>query len=245
MNISEVVTTLKTQNSLYGVTLPFVDEVTKEPIPTENIIAGVLTKVTVPMYSQFVPWKREGDISVQQLKCIDERKGIYMLPAFLTMTPVMYTIDVRLPDTNTRGTFGDIAPAYGIARSVQGVVTGQAYMMLVGLMRHEPTFHDLGYNKIQLLGYPKTVLTFEVACRHLPNLESIEEGCYDSFMQLANLDLQEFLYNSLKKFKTIPSAHGQYEIDISDWQGAAGEKKELLERWRDVYHVDMGWEKWM
>ncbi len=245
MNISSVITSLITQNGWYEITLPFVDPVTKEPKPVETVLQEVIENTTIPEYSQFVPWLREGNCDVKTLKCVDKYNGEYMLPLILTMTPVMWVNDVHLPYLNTRGTFGDVAPAYGINRSIQGVLTAQAYMMDAGQMRAEPTFKYMGHNRIRLYGWPKTVLTFEVACQHMPNLETIEEGCRDSFMQLATLDCKEFMWNTLKNYTPIVTAHGNHEIKIDEYQQASGQREELLEKWRDTYHVDMDWTKFM
>lgn len=245
MNMSSCVSQLIMQLGLTNVVLPFVDKKTKKPIPTETIIFNILKTSTIPTFSEFVPWKREGSISTSDLKCIDQKLGIYLLPSFLTITPVMYVIDVQLPYHNNRGTYGDIAPAYGINRSVQGVATSQAYMMLAGQMRSEPTFDYLGYNKIRLFGYPKTMLTFILACQHMVNGETIKDSCRSSFMELADIHVRMFLYNNLKFYSNIPTAFGNIELPISDWQDAKSELNTLLDKWRDTFHVDMGWEEWM
>jgi len=245
MNMSNAVSHIKLQLGLYGITLPFKDETTGQPLPTEKIIHNVITTVTIPIYSQFVPWIREGTIDVDKLKIVDKENGIYMLPAFLTITPVMYVSSVGLPYHNNRGTYGDIAPAYGINRSVQGVLTSQAYMMVAGQMRSEPTFDYLGNNKIRLYGYPRVPLTFKVACQHDPNGESIEESCYDSFMQLAMLDVKQFLYNTLKLYDGIPTAFGNINLKIDDYQSAEADRKALLDDWNDRFHLDMDWEQFM
>lgn len=245
MNISRAVSQLKMQLGLYGIALPFKDPTSGETTPTENVIMDVLTTSTIPIYSQFVPWIREGTISVAALKVVDKDGGIYMLPAFLTTTPIMYVSDVHLPFHNNRGTYGDIAPAYGINRSVQGVLTSQAYMMVAGQMRAEPSFDYLGENKIILYGYPKTQLVFKVACEHESNGESIEDGCYDSFLELATLDMKIFLYNTLKLYDGIPTAFGNINLKIEEYQAADGERTALLDKWRDTFHLDMDWEEWM
>lgn len=245
MNISDTVSDLISQLGLFNITLPFKDPQTGEPVPTENVVRDVLVKTTIPMYSQYVPWKRKGDCDVKDLKCIDQRKAIYMLPAFLTITDIMYIISIHLPFHNTRGTYGDIAPSYGISRSVQGVAASQAYMMVAGQMRNEPSWDDLGHNQVQLFGYPKTMLTFEVACKHMPNGESIEESCYSSFMELATLDVKIKAYNVLKFYKNIPSAHGNIDLNIDNWASAEQERKDLLKDWDDRFHLDMDLEQWM
>ena len=239
MNISMVISSLKSQLGLYNITLPFTDPVTKEPIPTENVIRDVIVNTTIPRYSQFVPWVRSGDIHLRNLKEVDHKAGIYMLPAFLTTTEVQYVIDVSLMIHNFRGTYGDLSPLYGITRSPEGVILGNEYMMLAGQMRNEPTFEYLGFNKIKLYGYPRTMLTFKVACNHEPNGETIEDGCYDSFMELATIDLKEFLYNNLKYYDEIPSAFGGAKLKIEEWQNMESQRDSLLEKWRDTFHLDM------
>ncbi len=237
MNLSKCVRSLIMQVGIYGLTLPFVDQ-NKKAIPTEVVLHDVLTNVTIPEYSEFVPWTREGEIEITKLQVIDEKLGIYMLPAFLTLTDVKDVIDVHMPYYNQRGTFGDIAPAYGINRSVQGVATSQAYMMLAGQMRSEPTFEYLGNNKIRLYGYPKTTVAFKVSCDHEPNGESIPDSCYDSFMELATLDVKQFLYNSLKLYDGIQTAFGEVKLKTEDYQSAESDRKALLDQWRDLAHLD-------
>ena len=245
MNMSKAISHIKMQLGLYNITLPFKDENTGQSIPTENVIRDVLTTVTIPIYSEFMPWIREGTININQLKVIDKKAGIYLLPAFLTLTPIKYVSSVSLPYSNNRGTYGDISPAYGINRSVQGVITGQAYMMVAGEMRSEPTFEYMGNNKIKLYGYPRVPVSFRVACEHDPNGESIEDSCYDSFMELAMLDVKQFLYNTLKLYDGIPTAFGNINLKIDDYQSAEADRNTLLEKWRDTFHLDMDWESWM
>lgn len=244
MNISKVISSLKLGLGLYGITLPFKDETTGKPIPTENVIRDVLTTITIPEYSQFQPWLREGDCHVDNLKSVDKKNRIYMLPAFLTLTPVMYVSSIT-PAYNAVGTYGDIPYGYGMDRSPEGVITSSAYLMLTGQMRAEPTFEYLGENKIRLFAFPRTMLTFRVACEHEKNGETIPEGCYDSFMELATLDVKVFLYNTLKLYDNIPTAFGNINLKIDDYQSANADRTALLNDWRDKYHVDMQWETFM
>lgn len=238
MNLSRAISAIIMQEGLYNITLPFVDEATKKTKPTEQVIHEVLSTITIPEYSEFCPDIVIGTCHVKDMKVIDEKRGIYLLPAYLTYKPVKSIIDVHLPYQNNRGTYGDIAPAYGINRSVQGVATSLMYMNLAGQMRAEPTFDYLGQNKVRLFGWPKCILEFELACEHDSNGESIPDSCYDSFMELATLDVQNFLYNTLKYYDEIPTAFGSIKLNISEWQGASDKRKALLDDWRDKFHVD-------
>ena len=240
MNISKVISALQTSLGLYNITLPFKDEKTGEQKPTEQVIEQVIRDVTIPMYSQFVPWERKGTIDVKDLiRPPHEEMGVYWLPAWLTLTDVHYIIDIHLPYHNVRGTYGDIAPAYGINRSMQGVATSKAYMMAASQMRAGPTWEWLGDNKFKLYGWPKTKIEIEVACDHMENLESVPQSCYESFMNLATLDMKVFLWNTLKHYQEIPTAFGTINLKIEDYQTADTDRTALLKEYGDVFHVDI------
>lgn len=245
MNLSRVVNHIKLQLGLYGITLPFKDDITGDTTPTENVIRDVITTATIPVYSQYQPWIRTGTHSLNTLQLIDHKECIYKLPEQLTTTPVMSVSDVRMPLHSNRGTYGDIAPAYGINRSVQGVATSMAYMMVAGQMRNEPTFEYLGENKIKLYGYPRTGVTFEIACEHEPNGETIPDSCYESFLKLSILDMKIFLWNTLKLYDGQASAHGTIQLKIEEFQSADSERTALLNDWDQVFHLDFDHWKFM
>jgi hypothetical protein len=239
VNISRCTSSLIQQLGLYNVNLPF-----KEP--TEKVIQNILKTTTIPEYSEFVPWIKQDTVDIRALKCVNPNEHIYILPGSLTMTPVKYVSDVAIPSNQFRGSYGAVAPSYGITRAAQGVATGQAAMMLVGQMRSEPTFEYLGYNQIRLYAFPKSLVTFKVACEHLENGESIEPSCYDSFMQLALLDVKMFLYNNLKLYDGITTAFGTIQLKTDEFQSAESDRNALLEDWRNTFHLDnIDWIEWM
>lgn len=244
MNMSRVITSLKTLMQIHQIGLPFKDE-NGNPVPDENVIWEVLKNATIPVFSQYVPWRRSTVYDVRNLECIDRRSALYRLPKELYVTELIYIINISMPNKNGRATLGDYTPAYGINRSVQGVITANAYQMVAGEMRHEPTWEYAGANKVHLYGWPRIPLQFEMGCEHLPNGETIPAGCYKSFMDLAKLDLSMFLYNALKHYKGLPTAHGTNQLNIDELQGAEAARDALLEKWDDTYHLDMGWETWM
>ena len=219
---------------LRQVALPFEE-------PVENVIQNILTTTTIPTYSQFVPQTREATVDLRHLKQVDSKLGIYLLPESLTMTPVMSVTDVHLPVETNRGMYGDISTPFGVSRSIQGVLVHQAYSMVIGAARSEPTFEYLGENRVRLYGFPRTHVTIQVSCEHDENGESIPSTCYDSFMRLATLDTKIFLYNNLKLYDSISTAWGQINLKTDDYQGADAERTSLLDEWGNVYHLDAAW----
>jgi len=170
---------------------------------------------------------------------LDRRNNIYQLPDSLTITPVMSVIDVAMPLNVNRGMYGDISTPFGVSRSIQGVLAHQAYSMLIGQARAEPTFEFLEPNKIRLYGFPRFWVTMKVSCEHDENGESIPSTCYDSFMQLAKLDTRIFLWNNLKLYDGVASAYGTINLKVDEHQGAESERNALLEEWRQTWHLDM------
>jgi len=253
MNLSRAISHIKLMLGLYQMGLPFKDSITGEPTPTENVIMDVMTTVTIPIYSQHQPWVREGTGDLRSLKAIDRNNGIYILPGYLTTTPVMYVVDVSIPMYGNRGVYsglsygnGFIAPMHGLYRGAQAVASSQAANMLMGQMRAEPSFEYLGENKIRLYGFPRSEVLFSLACEHEPNGETIPDGCYESFLQLAALDMRVFLYNTLKLYDQIPSAFGNINLKIEEHQGADSERTALLNQWGEVDHLDfVDWVKFM
>lgn len=225
---------------LYQTTLPFKDSTTGKPEPAENVVMDVIKTMTIPVFSQFVPWERECMCDLRHMKVEDENIGLYLLPPYLTLTPIMYVINVTLPPSVSRSSFADIDLGifYGMNKNIQTIAAGQAQLMLAGEIRQEPTWEFVSPNKIRLFGWPRTELVFQVACEHEPNGESIPDGCYDSFLQLATLDMKIMLLNTLKHYDNVSTAFGTINLKTEDYQSAIGERNELLERWRDTYHVD-------
>jgi hypothetical protein len=78
----------------------------------------------------------------------------------------------------------------------------------------------------------------EFALEHAENLSTIPPTAFESFHELAELDIKRFLYNTLKHYNEIQTAYGTISLKIDDWAQAESDRKDLLEKWRDLYHLD-------
>lgn len=239
MNLNKAINHIILSLGLRQDTLPFKDEKGKA-VPVENIVREVIVTNTIPVYSQYVPWVRECIQDMKTLKVIDKNLGIYLLPAYLTMTPVLYIIDIGLPYNVDRGTYSDIDLYLlsGMSKTVQGIAAGQAQLMLADQMRQEPSYEYLGQNKVKMFGWPRTELRFKVAAEHDPNGESIPDGCYASFLELATLDMKIFLFNNLRLYDNLNTPFGSINLRLDDYSNAVGERKEWLEKAEDTFFVD-------
>lgn len=244
MNISDVVNDIKLTQGLNTIALPFDD-------PVDVVIAKIL-ETTVREYSEFKPYKQEAYALRKNLRAPSEaagKMGIYMLPPECTTTKVktaraeitgsMVQDDMVTTNTFTVGTpfvgFGSYYPQ----DILNAQMTGAAINKYAGLSSQAPNSKYLGYNKIQLFNFPDVcAIKFTVERVHDPSLETIPETCYETFVELATLDVQRTLYNQIKNMNNIGSAFKEIQLKIEDWSGAEKEQKSLMEKWRGNFHLD-------
>jgi hypothetical protein len=82
------------------------------------------------------------------------------------------------------------------------------------------------------------MLDIDFNLTHAENLSTVKKSMYDTFYKLVILDMKNFLYGALKHYKNIQTAYGTITLEIDEWAGAAGEREELIERFRDVWHLE-------
>lgn len=126
------------------------------------------------------------------------------------------------------------------------VVLGSADMMLESIadikmaaalgsmMCHAPTFRFDPPDKLVIYdGWTATSFRVELALSHDPSLSTIPPGAMTNLRQLAILDMEEYLYNKLKRITELDVGVGTIQLRIDNWESAASEKRELLRDWDD------------
>jgi len=244
MNISEVINDIKLTLGLNTVALPYEK-------PVELVIQEIL-KTSIRTFSRFKPHIREGIEQVKNLRSPNEhskKMGIYILPETFTVSRVQdayaYPVSSDFSDDEINvNPFTVSSPFIGFGSYypqdiINATQTGVAINKYAGITTNPPTSKWLGFNKIQLIGFPADSFAyFVVKCEHDMNGETIPESCVESFMELATLDVQRTLYNNLKNMNNVGSAFKEIQIKIDDWSGAENERKELIKNWTDVFHYD-------
>ena len=61
----------------------------------------------------------------------------------------------------------------------------------------------------------------------------------ESFFELANLDIQNMLYKTMKHYTDISSAYGNISLKLDEWQNAKSEREQLVNQWKSNYHMDV------
>lgn len=245
MNISDCVNDIKMSHGLNAISLPFKQ-------PTEVVITDII-KISIRTFSRFKPWIRE---------CYESRKnlvekypgsgnvGIYMLPAAITTTEVFsaaayYASDKYQNGEVTANTFTIGSPFVGFGSYypqdiLNATSTGAAINKYAGITSQPQTSQWQGYNTIQLFDMPKDAfLHFIAECQHDLTGETIPESQVESFMRLATLDVERTLYSQLKNMVNVGSAYKEIQLKIDEWSGAEAARNELVEQWRQTFHLDL------
>ena len=244
MNISDVVNDIKLSQGLQNIALPF-DK------PVENVIAEIL-RMTVREYSEFKPYKQECLAVKKNLRSpneIAEKEGIYFLPEECTRAPVKTAkaeITGSVPDgeMTTTNTFTVGTPFVGFGSYypqdiLNAQMTGAAINKYAGLSSQAPNSEYLGHNKIKLYNFPEQCfIKFKVERVHDYSLETLPDSCYETFVELATLDVQRTLYNNIKNMQNVGSAYKEIQLKIEDWAGAEKEQKAWMEKYRGTFHLD-------
>jgi len=244
MNISDVVNDIKLSQGLQNIALPF-DK------PVENVIAEIL-RMTVREYSEFKPYVQESYAVKKNLRSPNEitrKENIYFLPEECTRTPVKsakaeITGSTPQDDMVTTNTFTVGTPFVGFGSYypqdiLNAQMTGAAINKYAGLSSQAPNSKYLGFNKIQLFNFPEQCfIKFTVERVHDYSLETIPDTCYETFVELATLDVQRTLYNNIKNMQNVGSAFKEIQLKIDDWSGAEKEQKAWMEKYRGTFHLD-------
>jgi hypothetical protein len=244
MNITALIQDIMSSEQLYNIALPF-----KAPI--EVIVQQGIEK-SVRTFSEFKRQRKEDICLISSLASpseVDKCRNIFLVPPHLTTTPVkdvygfcetpmadasrvnMNTFTVGSPFVG----FGSYYPQDILNAQMTGVVINK----FAGVTTRQPTVKYLGYNKIQLFDFPKnSAIRLIVECEHDLSCETIPESCRESFLELATLDVEMELYNSLVNTNGVGSGYKENQYKIDRWSGAAEKRTALVKQWTETYHLD-------
>lgn len=231
INVSKVLTSIKMDLGLYALSLPFGD--------TDEVIMDVIREKTLPTFNELLPYVQKITLDTRTLTC--ERRSyeetIFQLPDIFGEREILY---VRNVSADTSGSYYS-GGTYGSMSSVQGLMLAQINADVMSLMEPPFTFKFTRPNKLHLFNMDSLYgkIDVEVGVEHAPNLTTIPKSAYTSFLELATLDVKKFLYNQLKHYTDIQTAHGTINLKIDDWSNAESDRKDLVSRWNETYHFEV------
>ena len=100
---------------------------------------------------------------------------------------------------------------------------------LGSMLGHAPTFRFDPPNRLIIYdGWTGGSFKCEVGMLHDPSLSTVPPGAMTHLRQLAVLDIEEYLYNKMKRITDLETGVGTINLRIDNWESAAQEKRDLL-----------------
>ena len=234
MNLSQVVTNVMMSIGIYAIALPFDD-------PPAKVISDVIQTVTLPIFSTYHPYYEtytfETFSDLKEVDCGTNWKE-YLIPEVFDNREILFVRRVEYKDNTVTGLsyYGGFPITGGI---IQQSMIANASAKLAAKLVPKITFEWKPPRRLRIYNAINSAyIDVEFAFMQEKSLQSIEQTCYESFLELATLDVKMFLYNSLKHYPEINSAYGNIALKIDDWQSAEADRKQLLENWGNTYHMD-------
>lgn len=232
MNISELLSSIKMDLGIYALRLPF-----KDP---DSALMDVIKLKTLKTFSIYQPHviSLTFDLSDELTKLKEEyMESIYVLP---DMGREYIYVRKIMPKSKLLSS-GYISPIFdGSPQTMDFLALTQANANLASVAAPPITFKFEPPNKLHVFNLATMygMIDIEVGVKHADNLSTIAETSWESFLELATLDIKRFLYNNLKHYKELNTAFGTISLQIDDWSNAEGERRDLVEKWKDLYHLD-------
>lgn len=233
INMSDLLTSIKMSLGIYGFKLPF-----DEP---DKTLANVIRLKSLKTYEQFFPNVKTVSFDlVNDLKCLKDEytESIYEIPDVYG-THIIYIRNV-FPKNKLLGN-GFIAPVFdGTIDTYNSLMMVQATADLASVAAPPITFKFEEPNRMYLYNMATAYgeVEVELAMGHSESLSTIPASQWESFSELATIDVKMFLYNIMKQYNEIQTAYGNINFHIDDWQNAENDRKELIEKYRAIYHLE-------
>lgn len=233
MNLSELLTSIKMDIGIYGLALPFPDP--------EKTLYDVLKLKSIKTFSIFAPYAFRMDMDLNKMNSIkkDYNESIYQLPDVFGDRRLIKIRRVE-PNNKLLGQ-GYLDPYFADQFDVsEAMILGQANADLYSYAVPSYTFQFEHPNLLHLYNISSmaNLVTIEFCLEHAENLSTIPNTSWNSFYELAVLDIKKFLFNIVKHYRNLQTAYGQIALQIDDWENADADRKELLNEWKDMYHID-------
>lgn len=235
MNLSDLVTRIKIKCGIYTIALPF-----ENP---DQAIVDVIQNITLHTFSLYHPYFETYHFALRELQRVDKCANYetYLLPDIFQERNLLYIRDVRYEESDISGVgyWGGGIPLLHGNMLNQGILSN-AGMLLTNRMVPKMTFKFDPPRKVTLYNIlASSKVVFECALSHDKNLASIPPIMEEDFYDLSVLDVQDMLYQSMKHYDNLQTVYGNIQIRMDEWQQAASDRKTLLEKWENLYHIDI------
>lgn len=235
MNVSQLLTSIKMDLGIYGLRLPFDN-------PDEAMMEVIKLK-TLKTFSTFLPQTKTISVDLaKELECLKEEytESIYLIPDLFAGREIMYVRNITLKSKLLGNGF--ISPTFdGSIETYNMLMMTQANANLASVAAPAITFKFEPPNKLYLYNVATAygVIDIEFGIEHAENLSTIPITAWESFYELALLDIKRFLYNIMKHYSELQTAYGSLNLKIDDWANAESERRDVVEKMKDTYHLEV------
>lgn len=233
MNLSQLITSIKMDLGIYGLALPFENE--------NQVLHEVLKLKTIKTFSIFAPYILKINMPLKDMEAIQSnfQESIYRLPDVFGDRQIV-TIKSIKPWNKLMGQ-GYVSTQFGGGVDLYNdLMLGQANANIYSTAMPPFTFSYEQPNIIHVYNLDSMCneIIIEIGLEHADNFATIPNTAWESFHELAVIDIKKFLYSSMKHYTEIQTAYGNISLKIDDWANADQERKDIIEKWRDLFHLD-------
>lgn len=103
-----------------------------------------------------------------------------------------------------------------------------------------PTLEFLPPNLIRVYnGWAGAIYEFTIQLKHDLSLSTVPPGAIYTLRRLAELDMEWFLYNKLKRKDSLEVGVGSIQLKIDDWSNSRSDREEMIRNIREEANIDV------
>ena len=169
-------------------------------------------------------------------------KIIYRIPKYVYQDSTI--LAVTKFDVSRPLGYSDFYVPQGVWASPDAVLSSLADIKLAAAlastMGKAPTYQFKAPDLLYVYnGWSGGVYDVDVALMHDISLSTIPPTAITHLKQLAILDIEEYLYNKLKRIDNLDTGIGNIQLNINNWEDAGNRKLELLKEWDEDGNLDI------
>ena len=236
LNMTNIIRRIKFKLGIVNMALPF-DNI-------NQLIQQIIEEFTVPTFSLYCPDRKIMRVNVKESFEVLDRQTTYtefLIPDTKNFK-VLYVNDVYYNEdqlTNLGYYAGMVPMGLYDVPFVNQMMLNNLSAQIINKAVPKMTFRWMPPRRLQLYNcYWSNVMMFDWSFEHSKSLNTIPDDALNAFMDLALLDVKENLYPTLAQYVEQNTQYGSIRLPIDNWANAEQERKELLNQWDDVYHLD-------
>ncbi len=199
------------------------------------LIDEILTKDTLPTFSQFFPYTYTFRMDLSKIpkekETIEKGYEIY------------YIRDKYLEDNNLEilsvisvtgaGNWDEWNAPLQTFNVEAMILEAAASGLRSQLNLSTKSFQFMSPNRLKLRGYGGAEQIYVTVKIPYPNFGAVSPSVNVEFEKLAKLDIKMWLYPDLTHYTHIDTAEGSVDLKIDDWENAERERTDLIDTWRN------------